>query len=89
MIHPLFRACRKVNFEDPNVNVGLPIFTIHGNHDDPVGADGLSAVDLLSTARLVNYFGKVVRRCCSCSCSYAPVTFTYTCAHAGEVDELQ
>lgn len=51
---------RKANFEDPNLNVGLPIFTIHGNHDDPTGADSLSAVDILSTAGLVNYFGKVV-----------------------------
>lgn len=34
------------------------MFTVHGNHDDPGGADHLSAVDMLSTARLVNYFGK-------------------------------
>jgi len=27
----------KVNYEDPNFNVGLPVFTIHGNHDDPAG----------------------------------------------------
>ena len=53
-------ACRQANFEDPNLNVGLPVFTIHGNHDDPTGADSLSAVDILSTAGLVNYFGKMV-----------------------------
>lgn len=53
---------RRVNFESSNVNVGLPIFTIHGNHDDPAGANSLSAVDLLSTTSLVNYFGKIVRR---------------------------
>lgn len=52
---------RRVNFESSNVNVGLPIFTIHGNHDDPAGANSLSAVDLLSTTSLVNYFGKIVR----------------------------
>lgn len=46
------------NHLDPNLNVGLPIFTIHGNHDDPTGADNLSAVDVLSSCRLVNYFGK-------------------------------
>lgn len=23
-----------VNYEDPDINVGLPIFSIHGNHDD-------------------------------------------------------
>ncbi|KAK9814095.1 hypothetical protein WJX72_000558 [[Myrmecia] bisecta] len=49
----------RVNFENPNFNVGLPVFTIHGNHDDPGGADNLSAVDVLSTCNLVNYFGKV------------------------------
>jgi DNA repair exonuclease SbcCD nuclease subunit len=51
----------RANFEDPNINVGLPVFTIHGNHDDPAGADNLSAVDLVSACGLVNYFGKVVR----------------------------
>ena len=40
--------------------MGLPVFTIHGNHDDPSGADNLSAVDVLSTCKLVNYFGKTV-----------------------------
>ena len=25
------------NFEDPNVNIAMPIFSIHGNHDDPAG----------------------------------------------------
>lgn len=49
----------RVNYESSNVNVGLPIFTIHGNHDDPSGANSLSAVDLLSTTSLVNYFGKI------------------------------
>lgn len=46
------------NYLDPDLNVSLPIFTIHGNHDDPTGADNLSAVDVLSSCRLVNYFGK-------------------------------
>ena len=40
--------------------MGLPVFTIHGNHDDPAGGDNLSAVDLVSSCGLVNYFGKVV-----------------------------
>jgi double-strand break repair protein MRE11 len=26
-----------VNYEDPNYNVAMPIFSIHGNHDDPSG----------------------------------------------------
>ncbi|KAE8991665.1 Double-strand break repair protein [Phytophthora fragariae] len=53
-----------VNFEDPNYNVELPVFSIHGNHDDPSREGGgnyaqsLAALDLLSAANLVNYFGK-------------------------------
>lgn len=50
-----------VNYEDPFVSVGLPIFSIHGNHDDPTregGVESLAALDLLHVANLVNYFGK-------------------------------
>ncbi|KAF6235446.1 MRE11 eukaryotic DNA repair protein [Scenedesmus sp. NREL 46B-D3] len=47
-----------VNFANPNLNIGLPVFTIHGNHDDPAGQDNLSAVDLLSSCSLVNYLAK-------------------------------
>lgn len=68
------------NWEDGNFNVRLPVFAIHGNHDDPSGSvsavkgkgntangddlhgditDHLAALDLLATAGLVNYFGRV------------------------------
>ena len=46
------------NYEDPNCNVSLPVFSIHGNHDDPAGEANLSAMDVLASAGLVNYFGK-------------------------------
>uniref|UniRef100_A0ACD6ABA2 Uncharacterized protein n=1 Tax=Avena sativa TaxID=4498 RepID=A0ACD6ABA2_AVESA len=49
----------RVNYKDPNINVGLPVFTIHGDHDDPTGVDNLSAIDVLAAAGFVNYFGKV------------------------------
>lgn len=26
-----------VNYEDPNYNISIPVFSIHGNHDDPAG----------------------------------------------------
>ena len=26
-----------VNYEDPNFNIEIPVFSIHGNHDDPAG----------------------------------------------------
>jgi len=52
-----------INYEDANFNVGIPVFSIHGNHDDPQGAGGhegaLCALDLLSVAGLVNYIGKL------------------------------
>ncbi|XP_065888547.1 double-strand break repair protein MRE11-like [Dysidea avara] len=47
-----------VNYEDPNYNVSIPMFLIHGNHDDPAGEGNLCALNLLSVANLVNYFGK-------------------------------
>lgn len=50
---------QKPNWEDPNVNIELPIFSIHGNHDDPIGPRTLCEVDTLHQQRLVNYFGKV------------------------------
>lgn len=49
---------QSVNYEDPNMNIAYPVFSIHGNHDDPSGFGRLSALDLLSTNGLVNYFGK-------------------------------
>ncbi|KIL66027.1 hypothetical protein M378DRAFT_161245 [Amanita muscaria Koide BX008] len=51
-----------VNYEDPNLNVGIPVFSIHGNHDDPqgTGAEGaLCALDVLSASGLINYMGKI------------------------------
>ena len=50
---------KSVNFEDPNYNVQLPVFAIHGDHDDPGGEGGLSALDLLASANLLNYIGRV------------------------------
>ncbi|KAL3236857.1 hypothetical protein MRX96_022112 [Rhipicephalus microplus] len=54
-----FCAFPNVNYEDANLNVSLPVFTIHGNHDDPTGSENLSIIDVLATSGLVNYFGKV------------------------------
>jgi double-strand break repair protein MRE11 len=51
-----------VNYEDENLNVGLPVFSIHGNHDDPqgVGSEGaLCALDVLQASGLINYFGRM------------------------------
>lgn len=51
-----------INYMNPSVAVSLPVFVIHGNHDDPTGATGLealSALDVLAEAGLITYFGKV------------------------------
>ncbi|KAL9939632.1 hypothetical protein V8E36_001449 [Tilletia maclaganii] len=50
-----------VNYADENINVGIPVFSIHGNHDDPQGSGAggsLSALDILSAAGLITYFGR-------------------------------
>uniref|UniRef100_A0A146MDQ8 Double-strand break repair protein n=1 Tax=Lygus hesperus TaxID=30085 RepID=A0A146MDQ8_LYGHE len=46
-----------VNYQDPNQNVSYPIFSIHGNHDDPSGFGRTSALDVLSATGQLNYFG--------------------------------
>jgi double-strand break repair protein MRE11 len=48
----------KVNYMDPNLNVAIPVFSIHGNHDEPTGKENLCALDILSAAGLVNYWGR-------------------------------
>lgn len=51
-----------VNYEDTNLNVAIPVFSIHGNHDDPQGTGpegALCALDLLSVSGYVNYMGKI------------------------------
>eukprot|EP01130_Rhizamoeba_saxonica_P004058 TRINITY_DN1674_c0_g1_i11.p2 TRINITY_DN1674_c0_g1~~TRINITY_DN1674_c0_g1_i11.p2 ORF type:complete len:601 (-),score=141.20 TRINITY_DN1674_c0_g1_i11:1910-3712(-) len=53
-----FPSTETVNYEDENYNVGIPIFVIHGNHDDPSGDGQFSALDILAVSNLVNYFGK-------------------------------
>ena len=35
------------------MSVNLPIFMIHGNHDDPSGFENISNVDILAATKLV------------------------------------
>lgn len=37
------RAFNHVNYEDPDINVAIPVFSIHGNHDDPSGVRPISS----------------------------------------------
>ncbi|EME78810.1 uncharacterized protein MYCFIDRAFT_96229, partial [Pseudocercospora fijiensis CIRAD86] len=47
-----------VNYEDQDLNVAIPVFSIHGNHDDPSGEGHLAALDILSVSGLINYYGR-------------------------------
>ncbi|KAA0164219.1 hypothetical protein FNF31_02455 [Cafeteria roenbergensis] len=52
---------RRVNYMDPHFNVDMPVFCIHGNHDDPTidrGDASLGALHVLEAANMVNYFGR-------------------------------
>ena len=51
-------AFNHVNYEDMDINVAIPVFSIHGNHDDPSGEGHLAALDLLQMSGLLNYYGR-------------------------------
>ena len=55
---------KTINYPDANYlnkdhRVKMPIFSIHGNHDHPVGLELFSSMDQLSCNSYINYFGKV------------------------------
>ncbi|PHH61485.1 hypothetical protein CDD81_332 [Ophiocordyceps australis] len=52
-------AFTHVNYEDPDINISIPVFSIHGNHDDPSGDGNFCSLDLLQASGLINYFGRV------------------------------
>ena len=47
-----------VNYEDEHIDVAIPVFSIHGNHDDPSGEGHYAALDLLQCSGLLNYYGR-------------------------------
>ena len=51
-------AFNHANYMDENINVAIPVFSIHGNHDDPSGDGQFAALDILQVAGLVNYYGR-------------------------------
>ena len=47
------------NYANENLNIGLPIFSIHGNHDPPsANQEQVGMMDLLKVNNYINYFGK-------------------------------
>lgn len=46
------------NYEDLDINVAIPVFSIHGNHDDPTGRGYYGPLDVLQMSGLLNYYGK-------------------------------
>lgn len=48
-----------LNYDSENVNVGLPIFIINGNHDygNSIGTENVSILKILSNLKLINYLG--------------------------------
>ncbi|KAI5125609.1 double-strand break repair protein MRE11 [Nematocida parisii] len=50
---------RGVNYSSPNMRIQMPIFAINGNHDEPSGHKGVTALDIFAEAGLVNYFGAI------------------------------
>lgn len=53
------RSIMHINYDDPDINVAIPVFSIHGNHDDPSGEGHLCALDIIQCAGLINYYGRV------------------------------
>lgn len=51
-------AFNHVNYEDEDINIAIPVFSIHGNHDDPSGDGHFCSLDLLQVSGLLNYIGR-------------------------------
>lgn len=50
-----------LNYEDPNINVAVPVFAISGNHDDSGGEAMLCPNDVLAATGLINHFGRITQ----------------------------
>jgi double-strand break repair protein MRE11 len=64
----------------PNLNISMPVLSIHGNHDDPIGEgeSPLCSLNLLAAAGYVNYFGRQIR---SDDIQLKPLLFTKNDTH--------
>lgn len=48
-------ADRDFNYLNPSLTIKLPVFIIHGNHDDPASDTNISAISLMHSAHYLNY----------------------------------
>ncbi|EJW04387.1 DNA repair protein (mre11) [Edhazardia aedis USNM 41457] len=53
-----FQTNHVLNFDNENINISLPIISIHGNHDDPCGISKESIIESIAPTYLINYIGK-------------------------------
>ena len=64
------------NYANENLNIKLPIFSIHGNHDPPTHntdvINQIGMMDLLKVNNYINYFGKF----CADEFTVKPIIFT-------------
>jgi len=44
-----------LNYLNPSLQISMPVFIVHGNHDDPSVDTRISAIDLLQNSNYVNY----------------------------------
>lgn len=62
VFHTLRGGSRQANTSEKEsgpAKIALPVFAIHGNHDEPSGYRGVAALDILAEAGLLNYFGSI------------------------------
>lgn len=41
-----------VNYQDENLNISIPVFSIHGNHDDPTGVSNINSLIQLQDSNM-------------------------------------
>jgi double-strand break repair protein MRE11 len=47
--------CEMMNYMNQFIKISLPVFIVHGNHDDPSVETGVSALNIMQSANYLNY----------------------------------
>lgn len=47
-----------MNYQDENLNISIPVFSIHGNHDDPTGVSLPEFTDQNNSSKCVEMIVK-------------------------------